>query len=295
MWKLMSAYCGNVVLRKAAIALLAAFPTLVQAQIDFNAINTPVEKLDVEAAAGELAYLVEFIVQYPLMPDSEKRAWSSKVSSPYPDARAPVESETVDWLYAALASGSLQKQDGHWSFAYKAFQALRALDPPEDDRLVKTARAILTGDLPDTLDYLPHEGLIELCLDVLFKSADPESLALVRSAETTEFWTGRTEHAHLVDPSPYLAGESDALLLTLRSKAPAVFLNYRHDDAAAWVEEILAREDERAGYRRLIEGLVQYYSPESVKQRESSKPICVLGAIKLPPIAEEGKTYPLTP
>lgn len=263
---------SSVALRAAAIALLAAFPGIVQAQLNFEAINSPIEKVDLDVATGELACLLEFIVQYPAMPDSEKRAWASKVSSPYPDARAPVESETVDWLYAALASESLQKQDGHWSFAYKAFQALRALDPPEDDRLVKTARAILTGDLPDTLDYLPHEGIIDLCLDVLFKSADPECLALVRSAETTEFWTGRTEHAHLGDPSPYLAGESDALLSTLRSKAPAVFLKYRHDDAAAWVEEILARENERPGYRRLIKGLAGYYSQEAVEQRNRELP-----------------------
>ena len=98
-------------------------------------------------------------------------------------------------------------------------------------------------------------------------NSDPDSVALVRSAETIEFWEERARNARMSEPSTYLAGEPDALLSTLRSKAPAAFLKYRHDDAAAWVEEILARDNERPGYRRLIKGLAEYYSQEAVEQR----------------------------
>jgi len=236
----------------AFIILLALWVQPARAQFKYTALNTEIADIDIDIAEYELQVLSRYIAEYPRMLPNEQKAWQAKVHRPYPAGTAPVEAAHVDWLLHALDSETFSQRDAYWPFAYQAFVALRSLIPNAPE-LPPIAKRILAMQLPSKVAYMPHETLVELCLTVLANPKSDAYMDVVLSAEHPDFWRGKTENATLVEPSSYLDGEEDPLLLTLRAKSVLVMARYRPLEALDWLDKIMARTDERPGYLRLMQ------------------------------------------
>jgi len=261
------------------------------AQFESTMMSTEYEDADLEAKLGELKLITAYATSYFLLPETEKQVWASKVESPEAGAEVPFDSRLTEWLLGALGSESNMKKAAYWAFGYDAVRSLRMVIPG-DERLVQVCKRILEMDLPQEINYIPHETLIEMCLRVLVESGEEENIAYVYGAESSAFWGTRTVGSKQVDPSPIVASEEDALLLTLRGKAPLVLCLFGETGRGLdWIEEIMAREGESAAYVTLMKRYIDYVNTQSGGKAE--KPMGHDPVTVLPQLPGDSRT--LTP
>ena len=225
--------------------------------------------------------LDRYVSEYETLPSAQQEAWASMVTQPYRDLPIPVESAFVSSLLKAMESEDFRRTDGFWPVANIGLSVLARLFRGTDSELPGLARKILETPLPAKIDFIPHETLIEQCLRTLLNSGDRDDYEYFLRSESREFWKGRTESSRLSEPSPYLNGEEELVLLTLRARAPMILMQSRWEDAVKWHDEILARTGEPKGYRTLIKALLENIA-RSMRE-EASNPGIACGFLPILP------------